>query len=203
VDGVGGDFYTFARLGQGRIGVMLGDVSSHGYSAALVMALVMSAAGIHAGSGGTPDQVLRAMLHSLGDELARTEMFLSVFYGVIDPDGPHMMYANAGHPHAFRIGRNPLPERLPPTAPPLGLGTFPGVETRVIPWDREGDLLCLWTDGLVDQRGGEGLTEQRLLDELCARRDQPPEVTVRELFREADRLVEHPADDRTLLVLRL
>ena len=47
-DSVGGDFYTFSRLGKGRVGVMLGDVASHGFSAALVMALVMSAAGIHA-----------------------------------------------------------------------------------------------------------------------------------------------------------
>lgn len=203
VDGVGGDFYTFTRLGQGRVGVMLGDVSSHGYSAALVMALVMSAAGIHAGAGGTPDQVLRAMLESVGDELARTDMFLSVFYGVIDPDGPHMMYANAGHPHAFRLCGHGGPERLAPTAPPLGLATSPGVESRVIPWDRKQDLLCLWTDGLVDQPGGSGFTEQRLLTELCARRDQSPEMMVREVFKEADRLTEHPADDRTLLVLRL
>ena len=49
---VGGDFYTFSRLGRGRVGVMLGDVASHGFSAALVMALVMSAAGIHAAAVG-------------------------------------------------------------------------------------------------------------------------------------------------------
>ncbi|MDH4132806.1 MAG: serine/threonine-protein phosphatase, partial [Gemmatimonadota bacterium] len=156
-----------------------------------------------AGAGGTPDQVLRAMLESLGDELARTDMFLSVFYGVIDPDGPHMVYANAGHPHAFRLSGHCVPERLAPTAPPLGLATSPGVESRVIPWDRERDLLCLWTDGLVDQPGGSGFTEQQLLTELCSRRDQTPETMVREVFREADRLTEHPADDRTLLVLRL
>ncbi|TFG49215.1 MAG: serine/threonine-protein phosphatase, partial [Gemmatimonadales bacterium] len=203
VDGVGGDFYSFTRLGQGRVGVMLGDVSSHGYSAALVMALVLSAAGIHAGAGGTPDQVLRAMLDSLGGELDRTDMFLSVFYGVIDPDGPPMVYANAGHPHAFRLCGRDGPQRLAPTAPPLGLAASPGVESRVIPWDREHDLLCLWTDGLVDQAGQDGFSEQRLLSELCARRDQPPEEMVREVFKVADRLTEHPADDRTLLVLRL
>ena len=67
MDSVGGDFYTFTRLGHGRVGVMLGDVSSHGFSAALVMALVMSAAGIHAGAGNTPDETLAALLESLGD----------------------------------------------------------------------------------------------------------------------------------------
>ena len=49
-DSVGGDFYTFSRLGRGRVGVVLGDVASHGFSAALVMALVLAAAGIHAGA---------------------------------------------------------------------------------------------------------------------------------------------------------
>ncbi|MGH7499489.1 MAG: PP2C family protein-serine/threonine phosphatase, partial [Gemmatimonadales bacterium] len=63
-ESVGGDFYTFTRLGRGRVGVMLGDVSSHGFSAALVMALVMSAAGIHAATALTPDETLAALQES-------------------------------------------------------------------------------------------------------------------------------------------
>src|SRR5262249_49332164 len=69
-DSVGGDFYTFTRLGRGRVGVMLGDVSSHGYSAALVAALVMAAAGIHAAASLTPDETLAALQESLATELA-------------------------------------------------------------------------------------------------------------------------------------
>ena len=104
-DSVGGDFYTFSRLGRGRVGVMLGDVASHGFSAALVMALVMSAAGIHAAAETTPDETLTALLDSLATELAKTEMHFSVFYGVLDPTGRRLTYASAGHPHAFRIPR--------------------------------------------------------------------------------------------------
>src|SRR5690606_14171650 len=47
-DSVGGDFYHLFRLPEGRVGVMIGDVSSHGFGAALIMALTMSAVGIHA-----------------------------------------------------------------------------------------------------------------------------------------------------------
>ena len=112
VDSVGGDFYTFNRLGNRRVGVMLGDVSSHGFSAALVMALVMSAAGIHAGAANTPDETLAALLESLGPDLATTEMFLSVFYGVLDPRNRRLTYANAGHQHAFRLPKEGQPERL-------------------------------------------------------------------------------------------
>lgn len=203
VDSVGGDFYTFTRLGQGRVGVMLGDVSSHGFSAALVMALVMSAAAIHAGAASTPDEVLASMLESLGDELASTEMFLSVFYGVLDPSRGRLIYANAGHPHAFRVPRTGEPERLPTTAPPLGLSAAASIQRHQVPWVAGEDLLCLWTDGLVDQATGSGFTEERLLGEISRRRAEAPDAIVRAVFTEADKATEHPADDRTLLVMRV
>jgi len=202
VDSVGGDFYTFTRLGNGRVGVMLGDVSSHGFSAALVMALVMSAAGIHTGAGSTPDEVLASMLESLGDELASTEMFLSVFYGVLDPRNARLVYANAGHPHAFRVPLDGDPVRLPTTAPPLGLSTAASIQRHQVPWVPGADLLCLWTDGLVDQGTGAAFTEERLLEEITRRRHEPPEAIVRAVFSEADKATAGPADDRTLLILR-
>jgi sigma-B regulation protein RsbU (phosphoserine phosphatase) len=203
VDSVGGDFYTFTRLGNGRVGVMLGDVSSHGFSAALVMALVMSAAGIHAGAGSTPDEVLASMLESLGDELASTEMFLSVFYGVLDPKQGRLTYANAGHPHAFRVPRTGDPERLPTTAPPLGLSTAASIQRHQVAWKAGEDLLCLWTDGLVDQGTGSGFSEERLLGEIARRRAEVPDAIVRAVFIEADKATPHPVDDRTLLVMRI
>ncbi|MDX2119501.1 MAG: GAF domain-containing SpoIIE family protein phosphatase [Gemmatimonadota bacterium] len=203
VDSVGGDFYTFTRLGNGRVGIMLGDVSSHGFSAALVMALVMSAAGIHAGAGSTPDEVLVSMLESIGDELASTEMYLSVFYGVLDPARRRLVYASAGHPHAFRVAGTGEPERLPTTAPPLGLADPASIRRHEVPWVPGSDLLCLYTDGLVDQRGGEGFSEERLLAELAQRRAATPEAIVKAVFQEADKATPHPTDDRTLLVLRI
>ena len=205
VESVGGDFYTFSRLGQGRVGVMLGDVSSHGFSAALVMALVMAAAGIHAGAGNTPDETLAALLESLGTELASTEMFFSVFYGVLDPKARRLTYASAGHQHAFRVPLTGEPERLPATAPPLGLSPASSIQRRQIPWAPKTDLLCLWTDGLVDARGSEGggFTEERLLQVICRDRTETPEAIVRAVFTEADSVTPNPTDDRTLLILRI
>jgi sigma-B regulation protein RsbU (phosphoserine phosphatase) len=204
-DSVGGDFYTFSRLGKGRVGVMLGDVASHGFSAALVMALVMSAAGIHAASSMTPDETLSALLESLSTELARTEMHFSVFYGVLDPESRRLSYANAGHPHAFRVPRVGEPERLEATAPPLGLATAGNIQRRQVPWSVGTDLLVLWTDGLVDARNddGEPFGEHRLLANVCARREDAPEVIVKSVLEEAEAFGSHPIDDRTLLVLRI
>ena len=204
-DSVGGDFYTFSRLGRGKVGVMLGDVASHGFSAALVMALVMSAAGIHAATSATPDETLTALLESLSTELARTEMHFSVFYGMLDPRARRLVYASAGHPHAFRVPRSGAPERLEATAPPLGLATAGSIQRREVPWSFGHDLLVLWTDGLVDARNdaGEPFGEQRLLDEVGAHRKEAPEAIVRAVLEQADAFGSRPTDDRTLLVLRI
>jgi len=204
-DSVGGDFYTFARLGRGRVGVMLGDVASHGFSAALVMALVMSAAGIHAAASVTPDETLSALLDSLGTELTSTEMYFSVFYGVLDPLTGRLSYANAGHPYAFRVPRFGDPERLEATAPPLGLATAGSIDRRQVPWSIDHDLLVLWTDGLVEARNaaGEAFGEQRLLASVCARRTESPETIVRAVLDEAEAFGAQPTDDRTLLVMRI
>jgi phosphoserine phosphatase RsbU/P len=204
-DSVGGDFYTFSRLGRGRVGVMLGDVSSHGFSAALVMALVMSAAGIHAAAEATPDETLTALLESLSTELTKTEMHFSVFYGVLDPHRNRLSYASAGHPHAFRIPRTGVPERLEATAPPLGLAALGTIQLRQLPWAPGADLLVLWTDGLVDARNeaGEAFGEQRLLESISAHRKEPVEAIVRAALDEAEAFGVKPIDDRTLLVMRI
>jgi sigma-B regulation protein RsbU (phosphoserine phosphatase) len=204
-ESVGGDFYTFTRLGRGRVGVMLGDVASHGFSAALVMALVMSAAGIHAAASVTPDETLSALLDSLSTELATTEMYFTVFYGVLDPLAGRLSYANAGHPYAFRVPRFGEPERLETTAPPLGLAPQGGIQRRQVPWSVGTDLLVLWTDGLVDARNaaGEPFGEARLLQLVCEHREEHPDQILRLVLAEANAHAVQPTDDRTLLVLRM
>ncbi|MBW3535017.1 MAG: SpoIIE family protein phosphatase, partial [Gemmatimonadetes bacterium] len=100
-DSVGGDFYHLLKLSEGRVGVMIGDVSGHGFPAALIMALAISAATIYASEFGEPAKVLRHMNDALSDELESTEMYLTLCYAVIDPERSKVAYSNAGHPHAF------------------------------------------------------------------------------------------------------
>jgi len=201
---VGGDFYYFNRLGLGLVGVMVGDVSSHGISAAIVMAAVMSAAGIHAAGGDTPDRALAALGDSLSGKLASSDTYLTVIYGILDPINRRLTWANAGHPHAFRFPAEGDPVRLESTAPPLGLGTME-IGCRSVDWTAGKDLLCAWTDGLVDaeNHAGERFGEARLLSLLAARRGWSPELIVEDVMAQADAFSPHPADDRTLLVLRL
>lgn len=204
VESVGGDFYTFQRLAEGRVGVMLGDVSSHGLSAALVMALVLAAAGIHTAAATGPAETLRKLRQSLLGRLSDTEMYASAFYAVLDRTSGKLRYANAGHPHAFLVGADGTAERLEATAPPLGLGAGGPMGQQTITWDTEHDLLCLWTDGLVDAESaaGERFGEGRLVRWLVALRDRPVEEIVATVMDEVARHAASPADDRTLLVLR-
>ncbi len=203
-ESVGGDFYHFLRLHENQIGVMLGDVSSHGFSAALIMALVLSAAGIHAEAAGSPDGVLRRLYESISEDLGNTEMYLSLFYGVALPERGRLRFANAGHPHAFRIDQSGAPLRLAATAPPLGLGREEDIKGAEVSWELGRDLLVLFSDGVVDAADAEGqrFGERRVLDIVVAKRQSPPEQIVDAVFAAVTDFATGRADDRTVLVLR-
>jgi sigma-B regulation protein RsbU (phosphoserine phosphatase) len=202
-ESVGGDFYEFLRLSDRKVGVMLGDVSSHGFGAALIMALTLSAAGIHAASSATPEETLTRLLESISAELSRTEMHLAIFYAVIDPERGRIHYANAGHPHAFRLNGSGSAERLGATSAPLGLARSDTIKGADAPWKPGSDLLILVSDGIIDARNqaGEKFGETRLLDLVRKHRALPPGDLVNAVFAEVTAHAPARADDRTLLVL--
>jgi sigma-B regulation protein RsbU (phosphoserine phosphatase) len=205
-DSVGGDFYNLLNLRAGRIGVMIGDVTSHGFSAALIMALVMAASGIHAESAETPTEVLRRLEESLTEELANTEMFLTVFYAVVDPQAGRITFGNAGHPHAFLVSaRTGEATRLEATRPPLGLATAPGTDTTR-PWTRKDAILCLFTDGVAEALGGRGdrFGEERVIGHVARLRDRPALEILESVHADLAGFTggAPPTDDRTVVILK-
>ena len=144
------------------------------------------------------------MRESLLAKLSETEMFATAIYGILDKSTGTLLYANSGHPHAFRIGGDGTAVRLEATAMPLGLGTWGPIAQATVPWDVERDLLCLFTDGLADAANlkGERFGEPRILERISALRDHPLEEIVSAVMDEVDAHSQNPADDRTLLVLR-
>jgi sigma-B regulation protein RsbU (phosphoserine phosphatase) len=203
---VGGDFYHLFPLAGQRTGVMIGDVSGHGYQAALIMALAMSASAIHAQRTADPARVVHAMLDSLRGELRDTDMYLTLCYSVIDPAKGQLRYANLGHPHAFVVRANGTSERLLAHEPPLGLDMVARVDATAVPWKAGRDLLVLFTDGVSDARDRDDkkLGERRVLDEIIARRSDDVSAIVEHVIgvvqqHEGD--VER-RDDLTLVVVR-
>ena len=201
-----GDFYRVVLRDRNAVGVFVGDVASHGFAAALVMAHTLSALGILAQQTATPEEALQRLLHEVGDELERAEMSMTLFYGVIHPERRTLRYANAGHPQAFVIpGDGGGAKRLGATAPPLGLAAAGGaIVGAEVPWHTGKDLLCLFTDGLTEARSaaGEPFGERRLLDVVVRNRAEPAPRIVDLVFAELERFTSAVEDDRTLLLMR-
>lgn len=204
-ESVGGDFYNLFRLGAGRTGVMIGDVSGHGYQAALIMALTMSAAAIHSQTIIDPGEMLHALMSTLREELTMTEMFISAFYAVIDPWAGELHYSNTGHPHAFLLAEGKDFERLAAADPPLGM-TERQPATGHRHWNAGRDLLVLFTDGVSDarNRAGERLGEERVLDVIRRHRDEEPPALLERLFALLDSHTQGATrrDDLTIVLAR-
>ena len=202
---VGGDFYQLFALPGDRVGVMLGDVSLHGFPSALIMTLTMSAAGIYAREAESPAGVLRKLDDALSEELETTEMFLTVFYGVIDPAAGVLIYANAGHPHAFAVHSDGSHERLGATDPPVGFAGPDAFHEASVAWDSASDLLLLFTDGLPDtlslHKSMSG--EAQIIDTAVRNRFQSPREIIDALFElSPEEEGASLGDDRTALVVR-
>jgi sigma-B regulation protein RsbU (phosphoserine phosphatase) len=205
-ESIGGDFFDVIPLAGGAVGMMIGDVSSHGLGAALLMANTISAANVLAQSAATPQEALNRLLQLLGDEMERTEMFVSLFYGVVDAEHGVLRYANAGHPQAFLVpGGDGVPRRLRATAPPFGLARDREIGGAEVAWGRDADLLCLFTDGLTESCNVSGAAygEERLLDLVRAHAARPAPQIVDAVFHDVEEFSGHVAtDDRTLVLLR-
>lgn len=201
---VGGDLYQFVPLPGDQCGVMLGDVSGRGFPAALIMALVLSAAGIQAAAAESPEVALERLLASVQSELSTTEMFLTLFYGVVDRKARVIRFANAGHPHAFLInGRGAV--RLKSTAPPLGLANEQPIPGDRVSFEGDDNVLLLFSDGIADAHTGNGdvFGEDRVVQLVRSKLHRPAREIVNAVFAAVAEYSQPAADDQTLLVLKV
>jgi sigma-B regulation protein RsbU (phosphoserine phosphatase) len=201
-DSVGGDFYHVLRLSGDRLGVMLGDVSSHGYSAGLIMALTMSAASLVAREHDDPAEALSGIHRELVRKLESTEMYMTVCYVVLDPARGTLRYANAGHPHAWRI-RTGDTVRLEALNPPLGIAEFDRYGSRELPWNSGTDTLLLFTDGLSEcLRTGQMWSDDVLTRVVLEASTASAGDILDRLFELASVPEGEAVDDRTAVVVK-
>jgi serine phosphatase RsbU (regulator of sigma subunit)/CHASE1-domain containing sensor protein/anti-sigma regulatory factor (Ser/Thr protein kinase) len=151
---VGGDFYDFLSLDDGRVGIVIGDVSGKGIAAALVMANTQSVLRAVARRGNiAPGQVL-AEANEVLYEYIPAGTFVTCFYGILDPESGRLVYANAGHDPPY-LQRDGDARELMARGMPLGL--MPGM-----PYEEKesalaaGDDLLFYSDGLVEAHDLEG-----------------------------------------------
>ena len=148
---VGGDFYDFFELEDGRVGVVVGDATGKGVSAALVAAATSSMvrAVAQALGSSSPGEVLAQVNETLVARIP-SNMFVTCFYAVLDPESAGLRYANAGHDLPYLRGRSSDDaEELSARGMPLGLMPEMSYEEKETVLDA-GDSVLFYSDGLVE-----------------------------------------------------
>jgi serine phosphatase RsbU (regulator of sigma subunit)/predicted ester cyclase len=151
---VGGDFYEFYQLDDGRVGFAVGDATGKGVPAALVMTGTCAyLGGVAAASGASPGEALALANEAL---LARIppNMFVTCFYAILDPKSCSLRYANAGHDLPY-LHRNGDAEELRARGMPLGLMPGMSYEEGEVSLG-EGNCLLFYSDGLVEAHNPKG-----------------------------------------------
>jgi serine phosphatase RsbU (regulator of sigma subunit)/predicted ester cyclase len=151
---VGGDFYDFLELPDGRLGLVVGDATGKGVPAALVMASARSMLrAVVQASDYSPGDVLSRVNDSLVVDIP-PNMFVTCFYAVLDPKSGHLRYANAGHDLPY-LNRNGNAEELRVRGMPLGLmpGMFYEEKETIL---NSGEAALLYSDGLVEAHDPKG-----------------------------------------------
>lgn len=155
---VGGDFYDFIDLPDGKLGVLIGDVSSKGVPAALVMATTRSILRGAARRQTSPSLVLQRANEILAQEMPRG-MFVTCLYVVVDTLTGEVTLANAGHDLPFHRSEdeNGQPTGTELMARGMPLGLMPNMqyeEARAVL--RRGDTMVMYSDGLVEAHNPAG-----------------------------------------------
>jgi sigma-B regulation protein RsbU (phosphoserine phosphatase) len=155
LDHVSGDYYDFAMLSSGRLGVLVADASGHSVPAAFVSVMAKTAFHAYAQGIESPAAVLRTMNHRLAD-LMGAEHFITMFYGVVERETLRLVYALAGHPRPLWYRRaTGAVEALDADGPVIGLWPDAGFEERAVQL-APGDLVLVYTDGVTECRDSEG-----------------------------------------------
>ena len=201
---VGGDFYDVIRLSKGRVGLVMADVSDKGLAAALYMALTRSLIHAEARHSSSPRQVL-LNVHRLLLEISQSDMFVTAFYGVLDPTDGALRYARAGHDRPLLFSPSSGECRFL-AADGILLGLVEVVRLEEIDVHlRPGDLLVLYTDGITDANSpaGEFFGVERLRETVSAADGLSAQALCDLIFERVDRFQAGAAqhDDMALLVV--
>jgi sigma-B regulation protein RsbU (phosphoserine phosphatase) len=211
---VSGDYYDFFSVDEHRVGLVLGDVSGKGISAALLMAAIQSALraqfydGLAPGQGPKRAEVSTAeVVERLNRQLyANTplEKYVTFFFAVYDGRTRKLSYTNGGHlpPVLFRGDKL---ERLRTGGTVVGLfpsSSYEEGEVQLVP----GDLLVAFTDGITEPENiyGEEFGEARVLEVTRRALHAPPATLVEEIYRSVNEWTGSPElqDDMTLVLAR-
>lgn len=201
---IGGDYYDHIPLADGRLGLVIADVSGKGSLAAMTLTTFRAILRTQVEGEPEPVRTAAAANRLLRERMAPTE-YVTAVYGVLDPERGHLGYSNCGHTSPLLVRADGRYSKLTTGGPPLGLlagARYLSGEVTVEP----GDLLVLFTDGVVEAEGpaGEEFGVDRLADVVCASRRLPSGKVIEEVVRATAEFCGSAeyADDFTVLALK-
>jgi serine phosphatase RsbU (regulator of sigma subunit)/predicted ester cyclase len=147
---VGGDFYDFHLLSEGKLGLVVGDATGKGVPAALVMSTTcgMLQAVSQALDSSSPREVLERVNETLFLRIP-PDMFVTCFYAILEPNSGRLVYANAGHDLPYLRSQGGSCEQLRARGMPLGFMPGMSYEEKEIVLE-EGEAALFYSDGLVE-----------------------------------------------------
>jgi sigma-B regulation protein RsbU (phosphoserine phosphatase) len=201
---VGGDFFDYFRVPDGRIGLAIADVCGKGLPAALLMAVSRSLLRAAAMYSLSPDECLTRVNAMLADRNPEM-MFATALYAIFDPLTGSVEFANAGHCEPAVIRANGTIAESDTADIPVGIE--PAQRYRLHNVQLEpGDTLLLYTDGVTEamNAGGEMYTKARMFAALAGRERDPVAALLEQLDAEVTAHAGgiEKSDDLTCLMLR-
>ena len=154
---LGGDFYDFLPLGSEKTALLIADVSGHGFSAALIAAMLKFTFQAEASGEPSPEAIV-ARINERFCRILKQDDFITLCCAVFDTKTLSMALARAGHPPPFlyRPAENTI-LKLEPSGPPVGLDREAIYERTQVEWN-PGDVLFFYTDGVTEALLGKGET---------------------------------------------
>lgn len=203
---VGGDYYDFIPLEDGRTALVIGDVSGHDIASALVMAMGRNLIRTLFERFDRPSEVL-AKTSSVLRRDTHAARYITMFLAVLDPAAMTMTFSNAGHnyPLFLRPGATGF-SNLEAGGFPLGLVDDFNYMEETVPLT-PGDLLILYTDGLIEAQApdGEMYALPRLEQSILANRDESCEEITRQVYQRVSAFLGSARlqDDLTFVTMRV
>jgi len=204
--GLSGDFFDLIPLSRGRLGIVIADVADKGLGAALYMALCRTLIRTYAFEyPSRPDLTLSEANERILQD-ARANLFITCFYGVLDPEEGTLTYTNAGHnpPIMVKAIENSKVFVLARTGMPIGVEQDASWERRAISFS-SGDKLILYTDGITEAQNLEGdFYDERLLVECILNHSNSNAFQLQDEILNQVKLFSNGApqyDDITLMIL--
>ena len=204
-----GDYFDYLTLPDGRFGAVIADVSGKGLGAAMITIMCRTLMRAQSQTSASPSAVLAAVNRQIAPDI-REDMFITMSYVVVEPDGSKLTLSRAGH-NAALLWRKATGKVETIHPPGLGVGIDKGAVFERVTKDasfemQTGDCLLLYTDGVNEAMDPKGIEfgEERVEEELAKHAPNGPKAVIGGIILDLEHFLKgrRSHDDITLIAIQ-